>query len=210
MSLISSLLKKGTIVEVKSQYDHSNISSNQCSWCAYEFIEEQKQLRTLLSDIPQFTDLYNECVVRGSIKRKENNVFLYGENIDDINVSLHYKNLVVTHTYKTILNTQSSKILDEIDRQLKDRFFQRQGAVLVSFIGFREILRSLKETEFIVINRFGQSFAILKFKDSNYFLLDSHCRTTGLINFPNLINYITFNNNEGYNFILWSKGKIVS
>ena len=92
----------------------SDISSNQCSWCAAEFIKKKDKLKQLFLEkkINKFTDVYNECLFKGSNKRKQFNDKLYGENIDNKTLLEQYNFAVI---FTELFNPLSNPSINEIN-----------------------------------------------------------------------------------------------
>src|SRR5258706_15890839 len=128
-SFIEKILKKS--VDVECQYDEKNsyISSNQCSWCAYEFANNAKQLCELWksNEIDSFKKIYNKCVQNGSEQRKKINRYKCGENIDDKNIEDEYKNLSFVDLNVIVLNEKQKEVIDLLDNELKNNFFIRDN-----------------------------------------------------------------------------------
>ena len=208
LSLIESVTEKN--LDVMSQYDGNNImtASNQCSWCAYEFASNAQELRVLwmTGKTEQFTNLYNNCVLSGSTKRKEYNKYVCGENIDDPEIIKTYTNILSIDTGKTVLNAEAVVSVDLLPEELRNVFFVRDSITEKSMHHVRERLRMDRIRGVFIVNRFGQSFTVIPLCDNTYLITDSHCRKTGNTTMEGLMNYLTFNNDSGYNLILWIWG----
>jgi hypothetical protein len=208
MSLVESVLSNS--VGVKSQYDKDNsiVSTNQCSWCAFEFASKADELKMLWikGDHDNFINLYNDCVKNGSIQRKVNFTFTCGENIDDEIIKTNYKSLSEKYTYVTELNSEMKKpLLDILPEELAKTFFVRPDIKRCAFSDFIKITLNNIVKNVLIINRFGQSFTIIPlFSRGKYIILDSHTHLCGETDIYGIEKYITMNNQDGYNLILWS------
>jgi hypothetical protein len=211
MSLIETVTEnKG--IHVDSQYESSNtsISSNQCSWCAYEFARYAQKFRTLwLSrNYVEFQKQYNACVLEGSKKRKQCNKYTCGENIDDPDILKEYSNIINVDEGKTILNEDGKTILELLPDELRTVFFLRNDTTTKSMehLVMRLTMNTMKGV--LIVNRFGQSFTIIPLLNGTYLIMDSHCRSSGSATLENVIKYLTINNDNGYNLILWRWGYV--
>lgn len=200
---------------VKSQYDYSSISSNQCSWCAFEFVSAFKTFISNVSKLSRFNDnfkneqvlkniyeIYDKCVLLGSEKRKQYGIVPYGENITNKMLQSKYNNITITDGFYCKENPDK---YFPIDKDYENEFMNIDSLIEVS----REQLYKLVtnwltyDNRIIFVNRYGQSFAILHATKDTVFICDSHCKYTGLANFEKMFKYIMFDqpgNNDGYKF----------
>jgi hypothetical protein len=202
MSWIETALN--TSKEVKSQYDYK-IASNQCSWCAFEFIKNSKLLLNI--ENVNFIENYNKCIEEASRLRLECNKYKCGENIDDINILNHYK-LNIINFYKTELNkNQKETFLEILDEELKNTFFKRENIIDLNIDILKNYIYEFLPHigHFMIINRYGQSFSLLGLSDNKIMLFDSHFKKTGITNLEKAFEYIT-KDLGGYNMILWAIG----
>lgn len=211
MSYIESIVPKDNSVAVKCQYDqeYKMISSNQCSWCSYEFVSNLKSLITNFKK-EEFQDIYNKCLLDGSTKRKECNKYKCGENIDDEDILKSYQ-VTIVERYKTVLNKEQADICELLDPELRDTFFKRDNVIELELVKLKQRLDNLFFGQFLIINRYGQSFAILGVEKNQVMIVDSHCRVCGIVDCDKALKYITSitpDNSDGYNLILWMFGYI--
>jgi len=208
MSLIETITEFN--IDVDSQYEkkYAAISSNQCSWCAYEFANNAQEFRKLWlkKDFDKFTELYNKCILNGSNYRKDCNKYTCGENIDDDNIIKQYNNISIIDKCVTILNESNKDIINILPSELKNVFFIRDDIPQKDLNFLKMRIDTNKFKNFIIVNRFGQSFTIIPLYNSKYIIMDSHCRKCGITNIEGIINYLTINNDTGYNLILWIHG----
>src|SRR5258706_8507619 len=144
MSFIESLLMRK--FQVKSQYDFGHIATNQCSWCACEFVKMSHHLLTsfLFGKEKTFQQIYEECLLNGSNNREKNNSCLSGENIDDLRIKKIYaNNFTIINFNKTEINiNQKQDFLDLLDDNLKNQFFIRDSTTDVDFETMKTVIRS--------------------------------------------------------------------
>lgn len=214
-SYIESIISEENRVSVKSQYDDEmkQFSSNQCSWCSFEFCSKSIQLAICYKkDKSTFQKIYEECVLEGSKNRQGCNKLKCGENIDDEDIKKKYKNITIVERYKTVLNKEQAEICEYLDPELRDTFFKRDNVAELGLEKIKMRLGDLSVGKFLLINRYGQSFAILGTNEKSKVLLtDSHCRTSGMIDIDDAIRYIssiTPDGSDGYNLILWMFGYV--
>ena len=172
------------MIGVNCQTDElcSSISSNQCSWCAAEFIsKKEKLIYFFFNDEEEFRKLYRECLLEGSRKRKEFGTLLYGENVDNKTLLSKY-NFDIIYS-NTILCNEDEKFLNILPDSLKDEFYSR--------IYINTSINNLKfETNLsILISRHGQSFSVLKVVDK-FLVLDSHIHEAKIMTLEELKKYI--------------------
>ena len=79
-------------VPAQTDKDYSSISSNQCSWAAYEFVKNSSKLQLALYNkrYDEFLSTYKDCLKTASELRKDTSGCLYGENIDTPSLREHY------------------------------------------------------------------------------------------------------------------------
>jgi len=199
LSFIETLLDKK--INVKSQYDFGEIACNQCSWCAVSFGKNMKLLNCV--DEEMFKKLYNRCILSSSRSRKKDDKMICGMNIDSV-TNLD-NNVKIIEQGKVVINKKLESTVFAFNSELRDEFFIRDDVKNVDFDYLISILKLLNydKSEFILINRYGQSFVIAPTKTDKYLIMDSHCKYTGLMTLDNTLKYIKFVDNGGYNLILW-------
>lgn len=193
-------------VDVHSQYDYPQ-ASNQCSWCAFEFIKNWRSLFKL--DKPDFTTNYNRAIETATNLRRECNKYRCGENIDDEAILSHYKNsLSISSFYKTEINPElRDDYLDILDPELRDVFFVRNNVESIPKERLEYYVTDYltRVGHFMVVNRYGQSFSLLGLGQGKIAIFDSHFKQTGISEPEKVLEYIC-KDMGGYNFILWGLG----
>jgi hypothetical protein len=209
MSFIENLITNGTIINVPAQTDtiYKNISSNQCSWCAWEFAVKAKNLISSFNqkNKTEFLNIYNNCLLEGSNKRKNANK-LYGENIDSIEILNNYKNFNLEPCTKYTLkkNNENSEFIDILHSDLKEEFYTRSYLMINNFDNF---INEIYQGDGYLVSRHGQSFFFVKMSDNKNLILDSHVHEIGIMSDANLKKYINVDEN-GYLFITFIKIRI--
>lgn len=100
-------------ITVKAQYDTQ--VSNQCSWCAHQFVAESRKL--LKANKEEFQALYAEAIDTASQQRTEHHKYSCGENIDDPDIlQIHQHNHTIVQWLITEIGTK-----DDIYPFLEDR-----------------------------------------------------------------------------------------
>lgn len=195
------------IFSVKSQYDFADISSNQCSWCSYEFASRLKRLAPLAWCAGKESELvseYTEAIIESSKKRKEFGTVPYGENIDNIMLQHQYQEKVtIVHS---LLCLENEDLYFPIDEGYEKEFMNKEKYMVVcrdemykSFCSWM----SVGHNRFALANRCGQSFAILRITSEKVLICDSHCRTFGITSLEKAFKYIMFDQPEkNYKFCM--------
>lgn len=195
------------IFPAKSQYDFADISSNQCSWCSYEFVSRLKRLVALAWSTGKESELasvHTEAVLAASEKRKEFGTVPYGENIDNITLQHQYQEKVtIVHS---LLCTENEDLYFPIDEGYEKEFMSKERCNTVSreemYKSFCSWL-SVGHNRFALANRSGQSFAILRVSPEKVLICDSHCRAFGITSFEKAFKYIMFDQPEkSYKFCM--------
>jgi hypothetical protein len=187
MSYIESLLNENKRINVSCQTDNEyKISSNQCSWCAALFgLNYEELIRSFFaSNKDKFLKIYHNCLKEGSELRRDNNKYLYGENIDSENLFEQLnmsKRIVANFSYLSGTDNDFIKILPD---DLKNEFYTRIHVPINN-------LSVIKSYKFCLISRHGQSFTVIPIGDS-FLVLDSHVHTIGLMNYDNVVKYIKY------------------
>jgi hypothetical protein len=197
MSFIESLLvpDKRIVVPCQTDSEYSELSSNQCSWCAAEFAKHyDKLIPAFFAKGTAFLDLYKECLLRASINRKTYKGPVYGENID--NKKLKTVMDLKVYLECTYINDDSKRdeFMELLPAELKTEFYDNIYARVSNF----EFLKSYK---FALISRHGQSLCLLPIGDL-FLVLDSHVRTVGLMTFENVVKYVTFQQSESMGYTI--------
>lgn len=198
MSLISTLLDNNNIITVSAQTDekYKNISSNQCSWCAWEFAVNAIKLIHFYNskNKTEFINLYNLCLLNGSNKRVNGNK-IYGENIDTPELINSYSSYnlmpLFSYTYKINNNDDFLKILH---KDLKEEFYSREHVQINNYDNF---INDIHQGTGLLVSRHGQSLFVVKVDTNKNLVLDSHVHEIGYMNDYNLKTYI-LNNNGGH------------
>jgi hypothetical protein len=186
MEYIESLLEINKRIKVPCQTDlEYKVTSNQSSWCAALFGLKYKELKeSWYKNQDDFLNIYKNCLKEGTIMRKENGIYLCGENIDNSNLIKKLelnKNIHVKFTYiKNVYNCD--EFTNSLSDDLKDEFYTRKYSLIDDFT----ILSSYK---FILVSCHGHSLTLIPIGD--YFLvLDSYVNIIGLMNKKNTYKYM--------------------
>ncbi len=166
-------------VPAQTDLQYSQVSSNQCSWCAVEFALHRHKLLELFhqEDKTEFLRLYNKCMAEASQKRKDLGTFLYGENIDSQNLLDHYgAQLQILHK-NTLRKNEDPEFVSILHSDLRSEFYERSYAENVTLEG---ILSRMPYHSYLLVSRHGQSLCIIRAFSSHYLILDSHLHTARL------------------------------
>jgi hypothetical protein len=188
-------LFKSISVMCQTDKKFSDISSNQCSWCAAEFIKKKDKLKQLFLEkkINKFTDVYNECLFKGSNKRKQFNDKLYGENIDNKTLLEQYNFAVIS--YLTMLENEEPDFVNILPKDLKEEFYKKKY-IMIDINYFND---HISDGACYLASRHGQSFSIIPMFNK-YLILDSHIHTTKVFTGEELTKYL-FNENCGHTHV---------
>ena len=186
-------MNKEIVVKSQTDNEYSTISSNQCSWCAAEFIVKRKELLyNFINNRDKFIEIYNQCLYNGSIKRRDYKDKLYGENIDNKNLLSKYTIDIISQ--HTIIMNNDSNFLEILPGELRDEFYTNKYTE-ITIQEFKEYQDNLS----CLISRHGQSFAIIPILQ-RYLVLDSHIHKAKIMTKEKLSHYL-FNENCGHTFI---------
>ena len=181
-------------VNPQTNKEYSNISSNQCSWCAAEFIKHKKNLRYLfLSNKAEFIELYNTCLKKGSEMRKEYNHRQYGENIDNKILLEKYDFNIIS--YYTIIEKYDKNFVEILPEDLKIEFYSNKY-ISIDTDYFKT---QISDGTSYLASRHGLSFCIIPIIN-NYLILDPHVTIARIMTGTELSNYL-FNENYGHTHI---------
>lgn len=192
-------------ITVKAQYDTQ--VSNQCSWCAHQLVAESRKL--LKADTEEFQALYAEAIDTASQQRIEHYKYSCGENIDDpyiLNIHQH------SHTIVQWLTTEigaKDDIYPFLDKEFRQVFYDRDYDEVSTDTLLKHINELQYVRRFMVVSRFGQSFALVGTgKPDQIMILDSHFHTSGTTTANQAYDYILQQQEGGYNKILWGWGYV--
>lgn len=196
MSMIEKLTRNA--ITVPSQYDekYKNIATNQCTWFSIFVANDRKHFVKLFNENKsEFFKKYSDTLLRASEQRNTHGKLVQGENIDEV-LELTGEKKIVKQCAIGI--TDFIKTLPQyvIDMLIKPN---------IPFSNFDTLLQDISKLEYmqsIVINRQGQTFAVVK-NNLNYLLFDSHTHKCGIITYKNLVKYVQHENAEN-NCILWT------
>ena len=180
-------------VPAQTDSEYSAISSNQCSWCAAEFALKRRDLiKTWMSkEYKGFLELYTTCMEIGSRKRKELGRFLYGENIDSVNLLNHYeKELTIVHKYTVQLHTDP-EFPTILHPDLKSEFYTR---TYVDYTPLTTILKQMPFSSYLLVSRHGQSLCVIRAHSDSYLILDSHLHQARMTSEKETTNHILMDN----------------
>lgn len=182
-SLIESLIISGTKHNVMCQTDtkFSEISSNQCSWCAVLFAKNGDKLGEYYRENrDEFNKLYEECLREASELRKKHNSILYGENIDRSDVLCKTKRKRIA--FYTLIENDNPEFRKILHKDILSEFYTRVHLHI-------EKISDVLDYNCILVSRHGQAFTIIKLSGF-YLVLDSHVHTIGLMTRDNIQKYI--------------------
>lgn len=186
MSFIESLLlpEKRRNVPCQTDSEYSEISSNQCSWCAAEFANHCDELKTaFFASDDSFIGLYKECMKSGSLNRKTYKKSVYGENIDNKTLKNVTKlSVCLECTYVEGDDILRNELMILLPDDLKKEFYTNAYIRATDF----EFIKSYK---FTLVSRHGQSLCLLNVGGS-FIVLDSHVRTVGMMTYENTVKYM--------------------
>ena len=188
-------MNKEIVVKCQTDNEYSTISSNQCSWCAAEFIKHKRELRNLfISNETKFIELYNKCLKDGSEKRKQYNHRLYGENIDNKTLLSQYDDICII-MYLTIIKNIDTSFIKILPDDFKQEFYTKKYIILNE----NYFENRISDGASFLASRHGQSFAIIPILQ-RYLVLDSHIHKAKLMTKEELSNYLV-NENCGHTHI---------
>ena len=178
-------------VNPQTNKEYSNISSNQGSWCAAEFIKHKKNLRYLfLSNKAKFIELYNTCLKNGSEMRKEYNHRQYGENIDNKILLENYDFNIIS--YYTIIEKYDKNFVKSLPEDLKIEFYSNKY-VSINTDYFKTYISD--GTSYLA-SRHGLTLSIIPIVGF-YLVLNPHITTAQIMTGTELSDYL-YNDNSGY------------
>jgi hypothetical protein len=204
MSFINSVLNKQ--FQVPSQYDLAIISSNQCSWCAYEFSSAQKLFYPYIikylstgdeKELRSIYSIYEKCLYRGSEMRKSHGIIPYGENTTNKELQKKYDNIVIVNGAYCIENSDKYFLIDD---GYENEFMNKNGLIETNRQQLYDIFTKWitnGSNRVILANRYGQSFAILQVTGKLVLICDSHCKYFGLTTIDNAFKYLMFDQTHG-------------
>lgn len=181
------------LINVKKQYDEPyNGVTNQCSWVSYEFIKNINDLVYNFNNnnMKDFRVIYEKCLMDGSKARKNNMLYPYGENIDQIGFESNFE---VTEF------GQRTEIMND---PIISSIITRPNYNYKKFDNFCDDIKNMSCSNILIINRDGQSFVVYKNYD-NWIVFDSHISTVKEYEYDDIIKYI-INDEQSYQYILHS------
>ena len=194
-------------VAVKAQYDTK--VSNQCSWCAHELVMASPDLLTHMekSDIEAFTKRYAQAIDEATQLRQDNYKYKCGENIDDPSIlSQHKDNMNVIQWLQTTIGEEHKDLIyPYFDKEFREVFYDRDYTEVDKEILLSKINSLAFRRRFILVSRYGQSFALVGIKKNTVMILDSHCRLCGVTTADGAYKYV-LQDEGGYNKIVWAWG----
>jgi hypothetical protein len=185
------------LVPAQTDYNFSKISSNQCSWVAWEFIIKYKELSETIyfPKIITFIDNYRECMKKGSELRFATKVNLYGENIDTPSILEYYQDKVKIEETYTIIKNEDKNFLEILHPDLLREFYSRTH-LIINENELDNILANIYEnTQALLVSRHGQSLAILPTINNNYIICDSHLHYVQIIDKEKTMKHILMDHN---------------
>jgi len=187
-------------VHAQTDKEFAEISSNQCSWVAWNFARRSKELTKALmeKDGARFTEVYNECMLDGSVRRAPHQTARpFGENIDNDWVLDANKDITVLTKMQVIKETPEAKMMLAMvsDDVKKEAFTEKYTLRNV----LTEELRIMSGSAAMLVNRHGQSFTVVPYL-GKYLILDSHLHETKVISLEETNEYCLADNG-GYLFL---------
>jgi hypothetical protein len=179
-----------TTIQVPAQTDpeYSSISSNQCSWAAYEFVKNSTSLRLALykNNREQFLEIYRQCLHDASHLRKNTTGCLYGENIDTPIIKEHYSKSVDCVYHSGVYQNEDPEFISILHEDLRREFYTRKyhenstENIINGAFGTRSCL---------LVSRHGQSFAIIPYY-GRYLICDSHLHESVIVSKDDAIKHM--------------------
>lgn len=192
---------------VKAQYDTK--VSNQCSWCAHELVMASSDLIKHMkkSDFEAFSKRYAEAIDRATQLRQDNYKYKCGENIDDPAILSQHKGKmeILQWLQTTIGEEHKDQIYPYFDKEFREVFYDRDYTEVDKEILLSEINGLIFSNRFILVSRYGQSFALVGIEKNTIMILDSHCRLCGITTADGAYKYV-LQDEGGYNKIVWAWG----
>jgi hypothetical protein len=190
-------------IDVPAQTDsqYSDISSNQCSWCAVEFALHASKFRALyrIPDINEIHNLYIACMKEGSELRRKYGTFLYGENIDSQNLLDYYKKSYDVLQKRSIHKNVDEDFLKILHTDLRSEFYTRKYDDSNTI---EDILRGIAISTSLLVSRHGQSLCVVPFGGDYYIVLDSHLHKVQLMTFQETVAHICMDHGGAQNITL--------
>jgi hypothetical protein len=187
------ILKK--MFNVKSQYDepYNNIE-NQCSWISKEFIKcKDEFIDSINNNFKSIKSIYEKCLINGTKERELNFKLIQGENIDEVNINdIEFKS-----TSNIDINIIQSILGEDIFKLI-----YKENIPYTKFENFLNEIKNLENNKMVIVNRDGQSFVSLKYKDE-YIIFDSHIREIKFLNYNEFIMYLYENNMNGLFYFIY-------
>ncbi len=174
-------------VPAQTDAEYSAISSNQCSWAAYEFVKHSSKLRHALykNNIDDFLETYKKCLHDASILRKNTKDCLYGENIDTPIIQENYKNTVSVCCTNGVYKNEDPDFLSVLHEDLKREFYTRKYFEN----DMENVMKAVSGITCLLVSRHGQSFALLPYF-GRYLICDSHLHEASVVSKEDAIKHI--------------------
>jgi len=189
MNWIEESASVAKIEGVHSQYDYK-MTDNQCSWCAYEFVVNYGIFQSKPDEFN--IKKYNSLIEKASEKKKNLSQKICGENINDEILLNEYKDklTIISNEFIEINSALKDDVISMFPDIMRETFFiPKKEVVDISAIRntIDEFLPYTKR--FMLVNRFGQSFACIGRNDGNMCIVDSHFRTISISDKEHVFNY---------------------
>lgn len=195
-------LEEDSIIRVPTQFDYASISTRQCSYFCLEAIKNKDKFYELHKQglARQFKTLYINCLIKTSLKKRNSKdrpdveTLFHPNVLQDRKVKFHK---VVRRPEKICLQNEemmSRSYPNYIDVDMAKLDFDTMGP-----IDLYKIIKGLELKEYVAINRSVMSFAIVRYSEDSYLILDSHFETISIIGVYDVMRYILEGN--GYSLI---------
>jgi hypothetical protein len=187
-------------VPAQTDKEFAEISSNQCSWVAWNFARHSRDLMLahMQKDEKKFLEMYNECMMDGSLNRAPHqSARPFGENIDNQALLEANKDIMIVSKMQVIKETPEAKMmLSMVSEDVrKEAFTEKYGRRN----DLTSELHMMSGRAAMLVNRHGQSFTVLPYL-GNYLILDSHLHETKVLSLEEANKYCLADNG-GYLFL---------
>ena len=191
---------------VNNQTNYEHISSNQCSWFVYCFLNKIKLNKWIIPDGNLLIEMYNNALLDASNFRKQYGKYSWGESIfskiiyDKFQLDISSpKNVKIG---KTFVNNNGIMI-----NSMEDIHNYKLNLDSVSINELKKTINELCNCKkFMMINRYGQSFILYPKDNFTFYIFDSHTTSIKIFNNKEVYDYIGLNNEE--NFIIFIVGNM--
>ena len=191
-------IKEKYVKHVKSINDEefSSISTNQSAYCVALFAQNFRKLKKYFAeDHNKFIEIYNDCLLKGSLLRKQYGINSFGENIDSNIIDKHIN--LETCAYLHMKLNNDMKV--DMDENIKKEYYTREG-MEVNHIKF------INGEVYIMVSRHIESFILFPITSHMFLLLDPTKNVTGLID-KTMMKQLVYSDRKEYTHIIFMVGQ---